>query len=232
MAFGMKTTSGDFLPICKYDARAGKFFKVDKRMDGTSEPTELPLGTKFAIDFGSFEAGYVSFGKQGPVRHMKPYIDGEAMPAQPQEKDAEGKLMFRPGFYAKICGNALDGVREWCSNAAVLLNAMDDLYQSFIRAPEAASGQIPIICIASTVAVKSGTGARTSTNYAPVLRIEGWTQRPELLGPRTVPAPAASAPAMNAQAAQAMAAKPPVTETQGWGAPSAGPVTPPVVMPF
>jgi hypothetical protein len=206
MAFGMKTTTGDFLPIAKYDARAGKFFKVDKRVDGGSDATEIALGTKFAIDFGSFEAGYVSFGPQGPVRHMQPYIEGQPMPAQPQEKDAEGKLVFRPGFYTKIAGNAIDGVREWCSNAAVLLNAMDDLYQTFIRAPEAAQGQIPIVCIASTVAVKSGTGARSSTNYAPVLRIEGWTARPDVLGPRSVPAPAASSPHMTAQVAQTMAA--------------------------
>ena len=229
MAFGMKTTTGDFLPICKYDARAGKFFKVDRRVDGGSDAVELPLGTKFAIDFGSFEAGYVSFGPQGPVRHMQPYIEGQPMPAQPQEKDAEGKLVFRPGFYAKIAGNAIDGVREWCSNAAVLLNAMDDLYQAFIRAPEAAQGQIPIICIASTVAVKSGTGARASTNYAPVLRTEGWTPRPDVLGPRSVPPPGATNPHMTTQAAQKMAAasvqQP--TPAQGWGAPAIGAVTPP-----
>src|SRR4249920_3151777 len=107
MAFGMKVTSGDFLPICKYDARAGKFFKVDKREDGGSDATEIPPGTKFALDIGSFEAGYVMFGPQGPVRQMIPYIDGMTMPPQPQEKDSEGKLLFRPGFYAKIAGNAL-----------------------------------------------------------------------------------------------------------------------------
>ena len=193
MAFGMRTTTGDFLPICKFDARAGKFFKVDKRMDGGSDAIELPPGTKFALDFGSFEAGYVMFGPQGPVRHMKPYIDGQPMPQQPQDKDAEGKLSFRPGFYAKIAGNAIDGVREWCSNAQVLLNALDDLYQTFIHAPEAAAGQIPIICIASTVAVKSGTGARSSTNYAPIFRIEGWTPRPDVFGQRSVPPPVAHA---------------------------------------
>ena len=207
MAFGMKTTTGDFLPIVKYDARAGKMFKVDKRMDGGSDATEIPLGTKFALDTGSLEAGYVMFGPQGPVRHMKPYIEGETMPEQPQDKDAEGKMMFRPGFYAKIAGNALDGVREWCSNAAVLLNAMDELYQQVIRAPETAAGQIPIICIVSTVAVKSGVGARSSTNYGPVFRIEGYVDRPDVLGPRTVPAPRASAPIsqMTPQATAALA---------------------------
>jgi hypothetical protein len=194
MAFGMKTVTGDFLPICKYDARAGKFFKIEKRLDGGSDPIELPNGTKFALDIGTLEAGYVAFGPQGPIRNMVPYTEGVEIPPQPQDKDAEGKFMFRPGFWAKIAGNALDGVREWCSNAAVLVNAMDELYQQVIRAPEAAAGQIPIICIASTVAVKSGSGVRGSTNYVPVLRIEGWALRPDALGPRTVQPPTVSTP--------------------------------------
>lgn len=191
MAFGYKTTSGDFLPIVKYDARAGKMFKVDKTMGGESVATELPPGTKFALDLGSIEAGYVMFGPQGPVRQMKPYIEGETPLPQPQDKDAEGKYLFRPGFYAKIAGNAVDGVREWCSNAAVLLNAMDELYQASVKAPEYAAGKIPIVQISSTTPVKSGTGARSSTNYAPVFATAGWVDRPDQLGPRTVPLKAA-----------------------------------------
>jgi hypothetical protein len=208
VAFGMRTVTGDYLAICKYDARAGKFFKVEKRVDGGSDAIELPNGTKFALDIGTLEAGYVAFGPQGPMRNMVPYAEGVEIPSQPQDKDAEGKFMFRPGFWAKIAGNALDGVREWCSNAAVLVNAMDELYQQVIRAPEAAAGQIPIICIASTVAVKSGSGVRSSTNYAPVLRIEGWAPRPDVLGARTVPPPAASTTAPTPKTAPAAAPRP------------------------
>lgn len=191
MPFGMQVTSGQFLPIVKFDSRAGKMFKVDKRMDGGSDVVEIPQGTKFAIDIGTFEAGFVSFGPQGPVRTMVPYYDGVALPSQPQDKDSDGKLMFRPGFWCKIAGNALDGVREWCSNAAVLLNAMDDLYQQVIQAPEAAAGQIPIVAITGTIPVKSGSGARSSTNYQAVIAVQGWTPRPDILGPRTTPLPVA-----------------------------------------
>jgi hypothetical protein len=190
----MQIRTGDFLPIVKYDARAGRFYKMEKRVDGGSDPIELPPGTKFAFDIGTLEAGFVAFTAQGPVRHMVPYSSGVALPPQPQDKDGEGKLMFRPGFWVKIAGNALDGVREWCSNAAVLLNALDELYQQIISTPEAASGQIPLISISGTVAVKSGSGARASTNYAPIFRLEGWTNRPDLLGERTVAPPAGSAP--------------------------------------
>jgi hypothetical protein len=185
----MQIRTGDFLPIVKYDARAGRFYKMEKRVDGGSDPIELPPGTKFAFDIGTLEAGFVAFTAQGPVRHMVPYSPGVALPPQPQDKDGEGKLMFRPGFWVKIAGNALDGVREWCSNAAVLLNALDELYQQITSTPEAAAGQIPIISISGTIAVKSGSGARSSTNYAPIFRLEGWTNRPDLLGERTVASP-------------------------------------------
>lgn len=237
MAFGMKTNSGEFLPIVKYDARAGKFFKVEKRPDGGSDAVELPLGTKFAIDTFTLEAGYVMFGPQGPDRRMVPYTEGVQLPPQPQDKDAEGKLMYRSGFYAKIAGNALDGVREWCSNAQVLLNALDELYQQIIKAPETTLGQIPIIAIVSTVPVKSGTGARSSTNYAPVLRIEGWTDRPDILGPRTVSPPAATAhanltPAVAQQMATASVEQPATPAPAAIAAATASAAAPKAGMPF
>jgi len=235
MAFGMQTTSGDFLPIVKYDARAGKFFKVEKLVGGGSNPIEIPMGTKFALDFGTIEAGYVMFSNQGPIRHMKPYVDGVAMPAQPQDKDDKGKLIFRPGFYIKVAGNALDGVREWCSNAQVLLNAMDELYQQYVRAPEAAAGQIPLIAIVSTTPVTTGSGAQKSTNYAPVFRIEGWVLRPDICGPRTTPLPGTTtnghgAPAAAPQAAPAQPA--PVTPPPAQQAPQAPAASPPASMPW
>lgn len=216
MAFGYRVTNGDFLNIVKYDARSGKLFKVEKQPGAQAQDIELPPGTKFAIDFATLEAGWVTFTTQGPVRHMQPYIDGQPPITQPPDKDAEGKMTFRPGFYVKLAGNAIDGVREWIGASAAVMNAMDDLYNLFVQAPEAAQGQIPIVSIPSTVAIKSGTGARSSTNYAPVLRIDGWTVRPDILGPRTVPVPGGGMTAAGAAMAASQVV-PPVT-----------PVTPPV----
>lgn len=189
MAFGYKVTNGDFLPICKFDARSGKFFKVEKIPGQQANDIELPPGTKFAVDFGSLEAGWATFTTQGPVRHMQPYVDGQPPIQQPLDKDAEGKMIYRPAFYVKLAGNALDGVREWIGASAAVMNAMDDLYQQVINTADMASGKIPIVSIPSTVAIKSGTGARSSTNYAPVFKVEGYTDRPDILGPRTVPLP-------------------------------------------
>jgi hypothetical protein len=231
MAFGYKVTNGDFLPICKFDARSGKFFKVEKVPGQQANDIELVPGTKFAIDFGTLEAGWTTFTTQGPIRHMQPYIDGQAPIAQPPDKDAEGKMIYRPAFYVKLAGNALDGVREWIGASAAVMNAMDDLYTQVSHAPEMAAGQIPIVSIPSTVAIKSGTGARSSTNYAPVFKLEGWTPRPDILGPRTVPLPVVTnghaAPTAAPQAAPAQQA--PMTPPPAQQAPA---TSPPAGMPF
>lgn len=210
MALGYKVTNEDFLPICKFDARSGKFFKVEKQPGQQANDIELPPGTKFAVDFGTLEAGWVMFTTQGPVRHMKPYVEGQETIPQPPDKDSEGKMMFRPGFYVKLAGNALDGVREWIGASAAVMNAMDDLYNQVSRTPETAAGQIPIVSIPSTVAIKSGTGARSSTNYAPVFKVEAWTPRPDVLGPRTVPVRSAPVAAQAAALAPQQPATPPM----------------------
>jgi hypothetical protein len=221
MPFSMQSAnSGVFLPIVKWNAVAGKFFIVNREVGGEQRHIEVPNNTQFAIDFGTLEAGYVSFGQQGPTRTMVPYYEGVSMPGQPQDRDAENRLIMKPGFWIKVAGNALEGVREWCSNASSLLNAMDELYQLYRTSPEAARDQIPIVVIRGTNTIVTGSGARKSTNYAPIFEIISWIQRPaELLGPRTTPIPAAAPAAPPASpaawtpppAAPVMPATPPVT---------------------
>ena len=226
MAFGMQTSGGNFLPIIKYDARAGRIFRVDKDNGITEQVDITDPNMKFAIDFGSIEVGYVQFSAQGPVRHMVPY-DGRALPAQPQDKDDKGKLVSRPGFYALVAGQAIGGIREWCSNAAILLNALDELFNLYAEQPEAAGGKIPLISIVSTVPVTSGTGAQKSTNYKPVFKIVGWVDRLADMGERTVPPPAPKA----IPAAAAPTAPPPAAPTPPPVAPAAA-TAPPAGMPF
>lgn len=223
MAFGMNTQTGNFLPIVKYDARAGRFFRVDKDNGITEQVDITSPDLKFAIDFGSIEVGYVQFSAQGPVRHMVPY-DGRSLPAQPQDKGVDGKLLSRPGFYALVAGQAIGGIREWCSNAAILLNALDELFNLYAEQPEAAAGKIPLISIVSTVPITSGTGAQKSTNYKPVFKIMGWVDRLADMGERTVPPPAPKA----IPAAAAPATPPPVQPTPTPAAATA----PPAGMPF
>lgn len=206
-AFGMNTSSGNFLPIIKYDARAGRLFKVDRDAQGVNQQIDITSPTlQFAIDFGTFEVGYVNFTANGPVRAMVPF--GGQIPDQPQTVDDKGKLLSRPGFYALVAGNAIDGIREWCSNAAILLGALDDLWQEFVATPDAKAGLIPLISIVSAVPVKSGTGAQTSTNYRPVFKIVGWVERLPGMGERTIAPPGGTLPPKEAGSAARSATQP------------------------
>ena len=193
--FGMNVSSGgDFLPIVKYDARAGRMFRVD-RDPISGEKTQVDItgpDLRFAIDFGGLQVGYVQFTANGPVRAMVPY--GKPLPVQPQDKDEAGKLVSKPGFYVLIAGKGVGGIREWCSNAAILLGALDELYQVYEQSPEARQGKIPLISVPRTIPVKSGRGAQSSTNYKPEFAIDGWVDRLADMGERTVPVPASRMP--------------------------------------
>lgn len=222
MAFGMHTDSGNFLPIVKYDARAGRLFRVDKSPSGENTSVDITgPETKFAVDLGSLQVGYVQFTANGPMRTMVPY--GQPLPPQPRDKDDAGKLLARPGFYTLIAGNALGGVREWCSNASIVVNALDDLWQKFAAAPEAAAGKVPLVIIASIEPITSGNGSQKSTNYRPVMAIVGWVDRLAEMGERTVPAPAA---------AKATAPPPAPASTAPVHHPQASQQLPPSGMPF
>ena len=153
-------------------------FRVD-RDPISGEKTQVDItgpDLRFAIDFGSLQVGYVQFTANGPVRSMAPY--GKPLPAQPQDKDDAGKLVSKPGFYVLIAGKGVGGIREWCSNAAILLGALDELYQVYEQCPEARpAGKILLISVPRTIPVKSGRGAQSSTNYKPEFAIVGWVDR-------------------------------------------------------
>jgi len=201
MAFGMQTAATpDFADIVKYDANAGRFFRVDYNLD-TREKVPVDITTpppKFAIDFGSLEVGYGRFTATGPEFHVVPVE--QKLPAQPLEKDEKGRLLFRPVFRVKLYGKVLDGLREWASAANCVLETVDDLYNKFRAAPEAQAGKIPIIELTRTMPVVFGRGARQRTLYAPCFTIVGWTDRPAAMGERTVPPPKPAPPASAAVA--------------------------------
>ena len=67
---------------------------------------------------------------------------------------------------------------------------MNEVHTQYEAAPEAAMGKIPVVKMVDVIAVRAGQ----STNFQPVFQIQSWVDRPDLLGPRTVPAPRAQAP--------------------------------------
>ena len=196
MAFGMKppVAAVDFPDIIKYDANAGRLFRIDYNLDAREKvATDITTpAPRFAVDFGSLEVGYAHFSSTGPDYRVVP--EGKPLPVQPMEKDDKGKLLFRPAFRLKIYGKVLSGLREWASAANCVLEAVDDLYNKFRVASEAAGGQIPIVELSKTIPVIMGRGPRQRTVYTPCFAIVGWTTRVTDMGDRTVPPPLAKPP--------------------------------------
>jgi hypothetical protein len=63
MALGMNydtSGGGDFLPIVKYDARAGRIFRVD-RLDRVNNPVDITRSFKAVIDLENIEVGWLDF---------------------------------------------------------------------------------------------------------------------------------------------------------------------------
>ena len=101
MAFGLKTipgNSGDFLPIIKFDAKAGRLFRVDKDPD-TFEKEVVDITSpppRFAMDFGTLDVGWIHFSADGPEYQLAPV--GTTPPAMPLDKDEKGKFETEKDF--------------------------------------------------------------------------------------------------------------------------------------
>ena len=115
--------------------------------------------------------------------------DARQRPVSPGKDDTGKGLNYRQGFRVPVAGNGIGGVRELAGNSAALINGMNELHSAYESAPEAAMGKIPVVKMTDTIAVKTGQ----STNFQPIFTVISYVDRPEVLGPRTVPAPKAAA---------------------------------------
>jgi hypothetical protein len=195
MAFMTTPTSaggGERLPILKFDARAGRLFIIDRiqAADGNwnSQPTDITMSQPpFCVDFGTLEVGWAHFAPGGvPLWTVDYYGQPQKpRPDSPGKDDKNQAQQFKQAFRVKVAGQGIGGVREFGGNSAALINGMNDLHTRFEAAPEAGTGQIPVVRMSSTMAIKAGQ----STNYMPVFEIVGWTERPKMLGERMVPVP-------------------------------------------
>jgi hypothetical protein len=205
MGLGLPVTAGggDFKPIVKYDARAGRVHRID-RADGVSTPVEITQGFAAVFDLANIEVGYVMFNEGGAPAWAMVKI-GQPLPQKPS-KD------YKTGFRLNIkLSKSLGGeVREFASAAGCVISAMDALYESYSKAPESAAGKLPVVSIPGTTMIKSGSGQKTSTNYAPNFAITAWVDRPADLTNLT---PTAASPAASNHGQAPMVAPPISTPT-------------------
>ena len=179
--FGFSTepsAGGDFTPIIKYDARAGRIFRIDRiqTQDGfASEPIDITTSFKAVMDFENIEVGWIDFPmNSAPSFVMVPM--GQALPGRPSDKHKNGvRILLK---LAAPCGGE-KRVREIGSVAKAFLGGIEQAYVEFQKDKSKYPGQLPVLSLVSTTPVTSGSGALKSTNYRPTFRIDGWARRPD-----------------------------------------------------
>jgi len=196
MALSINTQSsggGDFLPIVKFDARAGRFSRVD-RVQGAAgwESNIEDITSKFKAVFDlekNLEVGWMNFATGG-APDIRTVPNGQPIGDRPSEQHKEGMRLIVK--LARDCGG---DVREFCSVAKVVLGSISLLHDEYLAGVTANPGKLPVVAMEKTLPITTGSGAKKSTNYEPVFKIVSWVARPADLVPKPRNAPTVSAPA-------------------------------------
>ena len=185
MALGFNTeskSSGDIIPIVKYDAKAGDFFAQDRVQSASGEwekeERQLAFPCKFAADMAEMEVGWLSFQSGAPDFRMVKV--GEAMPQKP-----EGD--FKNAFRMRIASKEL-GLREFSHSAKTVLRAMDTLHNQYEAEKGNNAGKIPVIEVTGTETIKINSPQGELRFKVPQWNISGWVEKPEMFN-KTAPAP-------------------------------------------
>ena len=193
LSYGGNGGGGNFLPVVKYDARAGRVFRSEKGVNGT-ENIDITKMFKAVFDFENVEYGWIRFGA-GAAPDFQLVRLGQALPAKPSDEHRQGVRMVVK--LSKDCGGDM---REIAGTSAAFLSGMDRLHDDYEEQKAANAGKLPVVALIDTRAIESGSGAKKSTNYAPVFQIVSW-----------VPRPAEMVPNLRGSSAPVQRATPPVT---------------------
>lgn len=195
MALGFNTETGgggNFTPVVKYDARAGRMFRVDRDLDSSgnwaSENVDITANFSAVFDLENIETGWLLFAA-GVAPDIKVVRHGEPVPPRPTDQHKQGfRLTVK---LAKECGG---DVREFCASAKSVLFPIDELHTAYLAGIQANPGKLPLVKMTGTEAISTKSPKGTTTNYAPVFEIVRWVPRPDgLEGKPKNAAPAAPA---------------------------------------
>lgn len=193
-------TGADFKTYVAFNAKAGRWYTKD---DGKDEPLFEVTDMTAVFDMPGLQTGWFKFTSGvAPEKVMDPSFSAAA-PNPGQD--------FKRGFQLDLYSEKnLHGLREFSSTAGIVIEAMNQLYDLWVAAPETATGKYPVVRCVGVTPVTNKHG----TNYQPKFEIVGWTDRPaafeDMAQPRAAPTPVAHAPLAPAPAAPAAHLPPPV----------------------
>jgi hypothetical protein len=211
MPFGLNISGGDFLPIVKYDARAGRFARVDRDEEtGERKPVDISDGLEFLPDFEHAEKGWADFQPGQAPDFVMVSVEAKDLPPQPSKNHRQA-VRLRLLLSAKAAGGT-ERLREIATTANTALYGFGALYDQWFANREHNPGKAPLVRLTGVKAVTSGGGRQRSTNYEPQFEIVKWVNSPEgfeTARERRTAGPNGSAAADDYKAAKSGSAKAP-----------------------
>lgn len=199
------SSGGDFKVFVAYNAKAGRWYTKN---DGKDEPMFEVTDMTAVFDMPNLETGWFKFSSGvAPEKVMDPSL-AEAAP----NPGADFKRGFQIDLYSE---KNLMGLREFSSTAAIVIEAMNNLYDLWMAAPENVSGKLPVVRCSGVLPISNKHG----TNYQPTFEIVGWTDRPAALAGSGASPPPAAASAQAAPQPPAQHMPPPAAGSAKVGAP-------------
>jgi len=184
-------SGGSFTPVCKYDARAGRIFRVDREQaDGSWETKNVEITSNFSavMDLENIEVGWALF-QAGVMPSLAMVKMGNALPDKPSDKHKQGfRLLMKLG---KASGG---DVREMAATARCVLVSFDQLHDAYVAGVKDNPGKLPVVSLSGTTGITSegkdkDGNKQSSTNYQPIWKIDRWIDRPAELGGKGGDAP-------------------------------------------
>jgi len=182
--FGFSTETsqgGDFLPILKYDARAGRFFRVDRVDTGSGfvgESADITGNFKAIVDFDNVEVGWIDF-QPGSAPSFALVPMGSKLPDRPTPRHKNG-VRFMVKLAKECTGPDGKAIREVAGTSKAFLSGIENIYLEYQKDKAKNPGKLPVLMLEKTVPIKTGSGEKSSTNYHPVFAIAGWVPRGDL----------------------------------------------------
>ena len=187
--FGFSTKpseTGDFLPIVKYDSRAGRMFRVDRVDTGNgfdNDQIDITANFMAVADLENVEVGWIDFTTgSAPDFKMVPQatLATVPLPTLPSAKHKNG-VRFLLKLH-KDCAQGKPPIREIASVAKAFLGGVEQLFLQYQQLAAANPGKLPVIALDGFPSpVKTGSGERSSTNYHPKFKIVAWVPRGDLV---------------------------------------------------
>jgi hypothetical protein len=180
MGFG-KRRSGDFLPLLKYDARAGSLFLEDRVQTPNGwEKQQTDIGSRFraVFDLANAEIGWIKFAGRGSPPETILVPVGQDIGKPPSDDHKQGIRLLA------LMDKSLGGdIREFMSTAAGAWNGFSALHDAYLAELGGHPGQLPIAVVDEIVERQFANGS----SFEPSFKIAGWVPRPDEFGPEKGP---------------------------------------------